>query len=154
MPVDTNKPAELLLFDFLTDARTAAVEGDAFFGDDFQIQDTVYPEIKKARGLRISDATSDMQPGTSQEYNASGQMVAFARVGGKNQKDRADAMTKVYELQRAVTDLIFGDASLGSRVCDITIGHMARGYDVLDGNPYAVAMIPWTINVAAVSGGV
>lgn len=153
MSVDTNKPAELLLFDFLTERRAASVDGDAFNGDDFEIHDTIFQSITKGRGVRISDATQDMQPGaTSKEYNATGQIVAFAKVEGKNQKERAAAMQSVFEIQQAVAGYLFGDASMGGRVCDITIGHMARSYDVLDGKPYAVAMIPWTINVATAGG--
>lgn len=151
MPVDTDKPAELLLFDFFTDQVTASVDGDALHGDDFELHDTIYQSITKARGVRISDVQSDMSPVADgvKEFNAAGQMVCFAKVEGKNQKERSAAMTAVYDLQKRVTGLLFGDPSLGQRVCDIKIGTMARSYDKLDGKPYAVAMIPFTINEAA-----
>lgn len=143
-----DKPAEFLLFDFLEAAFTAAVEGDTFF--DIDLHDTIYQKISKRRGVRISDATSEMSPTSDdvRDFNTQLQIVCFCKVEGKDKKQRQDAMTNVWTLAQAVYALITGDVSLGGRVCDVLIDTSARGYDVYDGNPYAVAIIPITIDPA------
>jgi sensor domain CHASE-containing protein len=68
------------------------------------------------------------------------------KVLGKNKQERADALTAVWTLQTWLYEVLIADASLGRRVCGSKLGKGARGYGVFDGDPYAVAMVPITIN--------
>jgi len=147
MPVDTDKPAELLLFDFLTEQVAAAAAGDVLF--ELELHDTVYQKIATPRGVRISDAVGDMAPVSGneiKEWNVSIQLVCYSRVEGKNQKERAEALMDVWKLEKEMYRLLLEHNDLGARVCDVLPETGSRSYDVLDGNPYAVANIPVTIN--------
>lgn len=144
---DATKPAELLLYEYLGEKIAQAVHGDPLF--EIELHDTVYQPITKLRGVRISDSISTPAPdigGGVKEYDLEVQIVCFVRVESADQKKRAEALQKVFEIQTEVCGLLFDDASLGGRVCDSFVGTSIRAYDRLDGNPYAVANIPLTIN--------
>jgi len=146
MAVDTDKPAELLLFDFLTEQVEAAAAGDVLF--ELELHDTVYQKIATSRGVRISDAVGDMSPVSGneiKEWNVSIQLVCYVKVQGKNQKERAEALMAVWKLEKEMYRLMFDYNDLGGRVCDVMIGTGSRSYDEM-GAPYAVANIPLTIN--------
>lgn len=146
MPIDTDKPGEFLLFDFLTEQIAAAGEGDALF--EIELHDTIYQSITRPQGIRISDATSYMSPTSDgvKEFNIDLQLVCFAKVEGKNKKERQDALTAAWRLQKATYGVLMDDQSLGGRICNgILVATGARGYDVFNGNPYAVGIIPLTL---------
>lgn len=141
------KPVEVHLFEFLESKINAADVDDVIYS--LELHDTVYQSIKTDRGLRISDTAGDFGPqadGTEKEYDVFLTIVAFSKVKGQNQKERTPAMTDVFTIQQAVYALIRGDETLGGRVCDTLLRPGARGYDVYDSNPYAVANIPLVIN--------
>lgn len=142
-----SNPAEILLFEFLQESIDASGADDVIYA--IELHDTIYQKITKDRGLRISDAVSDMAPGPGgdmREFNARIVLVCFAKVGGKDKKDRQPALTDVFQLQQAVYQLLYNDPSLGGRVCDTNLERGSRGYDILDGSPYAVANIPVVVN--------
>lgn len=145
---DLNQPSELLLFDFLEEQILAAVEGDVLF--ELELHDTVFQSIKTLRGIRISDAMGEMSPTSDgiKEFGVELSIVCFARVEGKDKKARGPAMQAVWELEKEIYRLLFTHNTLGSRVCDVLPGKGFRSYDVLNGDPYAVANIPLTINPA------
>ncbi len=143
-----DKPGEILLFDFLTELIDAAVPDDPLF--QLELHDTIYQKITKENGLRISDAISDPAPergGIVKEFDIKLQLVCFARVLGTDQKQRADALQKVYDIEMAIIQAFVDDnLSLGGRVCDLKIDSVPRSYDSFDGNPYAIALIPIVLN--------
>lgn len=142
-----NKPVEILLFDYLADAQAASAVDSVIY--PLELHDTVYQTIKKDRGVRITDAVGDLAPepgGGLKEYDVSVQIVCFAKVEGKDKKQRQEALVAVFAIQRAVVQLLLDDQSLGMRLCDVVIQKGVRGYDVLDGTPYAVANISILIN--------
>lgn len=137
----------MLLFDYLEDQIAAAVYGDTLF--ELELHDTVYQKISKLQGVRISDAVGDLSPepgGGLKEFNVELQIVCFARVEGKNQKDRQPAVVAVFAIQKEIVRVLLADETLGGTVCDVMITKCVRGYDNLDGNPYAVANISIVIN--------
>ncbi|MEO8650497.1 MAG: hypothetical protein ABI539_15145 [Acidobacteriota bacterium] len=142
-----DKPCEILLFDFLSPAIAAAVLGDALF--QLELHDTVHQKITKNRGLRISEAVGDISPGPDmvwKEYDVDLMLVSYSRVTGSEKTNRQAALIDVFQIQQAAAILLTGDPTLGGRVCDLLIRKCSRGYDVLDGEPYAVANIPLIIN--------
>jgi hypothetical protein len=144
-----DKPAEILLFDYLAECQNAAAVDDVIYPLD--LHDTIYQAIKdkKPNGIRISDAVGDLAPepgGGLKEYDVSVQIVCYAKVTGTDKKQRQDALITVFAIQRAVCQLLIDDQSLGNRVCDVLIKKSYRSYDVFDGGPYAVANIPVVIN--------
>ena len=56
-----DKPAEILLFDSLTEKITSADPEDLVYA--LELHDTVYQKITTSRGLRISDVVGDFSPG-------------------------------------------------------------------------------------------
>ena len=143
-----NKPAEVLLFEFLSDAIESCTERESLLYE-LELHDTIYQTIKTNFGWRISDAVSGLHPGPGgglRELDAEISLVCFAKVEGKDKKQRMEARQKAWELQLAATELFWADTTLGDRVCDITIRRTPRGYDVYDGNPYAVTIMPLVIN--------
>ena len=46
----------------------------------------------------------------------------------------------------AVAELFFADQTLGGRVCDLQIGTIRREFASINGQPFALARIPLTIN--------
>lgn len=141
------KPAEILLFDFLSGAIAAAVPGDLLF--ELELHDTVHQKIQTLKGVRISDAVGTLAPepgGGLKEYDVIIDLACFAKVEGKEKTQRQPAVVAVYELQREICQLLYDYPELGDRVCDTYVGKGMRGYDVFDGNPYAVANISLVIN--------
>ncbi|QQS33495.1 MAG: hypothetical protein IPM50_02620 [Acidobacteriota bacterium] len=144
-------PVEVALFDFLSDAVEAAIDDDIEPLASLDIHDTVYRSMDKAKpdGVRISDCISTFSPtnGTDlKEWDAEVQLVCYSRVKTANLKERQDALKRVFDIQSAVIDLIFADCSLGGRVCDVRVEPSPRSYDTIDGNAYAVALIPLVVN--------
>ncbi len=145
-------PIEIKVFDFFDDAITAAVSGDTLFG--VQLHDTVYQTIQRTgdrvtdRVIRISECDSEMvQCGLDwEEKDANLILVIAVRIQGKDKTERRDALTDLVNLFRAVADLIDDDRTLGDRVHDLQAEKASRGYDLFDGDPYAVVNIPLLIN--------
>lgn len=141
------KPVEISLFDFLTDKISASAVDSVIYG--LELHDTIYQLITKSRGIRISDVVGSFSPAgtaTESEYDVFISLSCFAKVEGKNQKARQPALTQVFDIQQAVYGLLRADASLGGRVCDSVLLRGARGYESLDSQPYAVAIIEMVIN--------
>jgi hypothetical protein len=145
-------PIEIKVFDFFDDQITAAIDGDPLFG--VQLHDTVYQTIKRNgsrvtdRVIRISEAESEMVPcGLDwEEKDAHLILVLAARIQGSDKTERQEALTDVVNLFRVVADLFDNDRTLGDRVHDLQADKASRGYDVFDGDPYAVVNIPLLIN--------
>src|SRR5690606_14019883 len=130
-----DKPVEILVFDFFNAAVTAAVSGDVLFG--VQLHDTQYQTITKPKGIRISEAISELGPGIDgnwKELDADLIVTCWVRVAGVDKTERQTALIDLIKLQEKVTQLIFNDTTLGNRVCDLTIGKAGRGYDTFDGD--------------------
>lgn len=147
-----DKPAEILLFDFLAEKQAEASPDDVIY--DLDIHDTIHQAItdKKPKGVRISDATGEMAPtatGGIREYNVELVIVCYAKVEGVNKKERQASLIAVFEIQSEIYRLLLADPSLGGRSCDAQITGGSRGYDVFDGNPFAVANIAVTINAGS-----
>lgn len=143
------KPVEILVFEFLQEAVDAASSGQVLYGLD--VHDTIWQAFKKDRPrvLRVSDAVGDIVPiglGEVKEFDVALQIVCCVKVEGNNQKERGPALQAVFEIEKEVHALIYADQTLGDRVCDVVIEKSVRGYDSIDGNPYAVANISLVIN--------
>lgn len=146
--MDNTKPAEILLYDFLFEVVDAALPDDPLFYQ-LELHDTIWQSITKDRGVRISDATSFMSPepgGGMKEFDARIVLVCYSKVKDKDQKARVPALTAVFLLQQAIYQLLYDDPTLGDRVCGSRLEPGSRGYDNLNGKPYAVANIPLVIN--------
>lgn len=144
---DETKPVELLLFDYLNDLIKAAQPGEVLY--ELELHDTVYQKIVKVKGVRISEAVGDIVPrpgGNLEEWDVSLRIVCFVRVEGKDFQARAPAMQACFTLQKEIVRVLLADQTLGDRVCNSYIGRIPRGYDSMEGTPYAVANIPLTIN--------
>lgn len=142
-----DKPAELLMFDFLTEKVAAAPAGTTL--DGLELHDTIHQTITKTRGVRISDAVGDTAPdvgGKVKEWNVSLELSCFTRVEGKNQKERAAALQAVFDIEMAIAQLLLDDPSLGGRTCGVAVEQTPRGYVEFDGKAYAVALIPIVVN--------
>ena len=145
-------PIEIKVFDFFDELVTAAVSGDPLFG--VQLHDTVYQTITKTgsrvtdRVIRISEVDSEMVPcGLDwEEKDAHLILVLAARIQGADKTERQDALSDVVNLFQVVAELIDNDRTLGDRVHDLQAEKASRGYDVFDGDPYAVVNIPLLIN--------
>ena len=150
-----DKPAEILLFDFLTERCAAApvgsvlsLEGDSDRGE-LSLHDTIYQQIATDRVIRISEVTGGFSPGPEnvwKEWDVSITLVALARVKGQEKRDRLPALTYVWELQRELYSLLTDNPTLDDRICDLVLRDGVRGYDELDSEPYAVVNIPLIIN--------
>ncbi|MBV9242691.1 MAG: hypothetical protein JO314_11855 [Acidobacteria bacterium] len=142
------KPAEILLFDYLTERIAAAAFGDTLF--ELELHDTVWQTIQTNRGIRISDAVSVLVPdsqGGMKEWDASLIITCYARVEGVDVKSRQPAVQAVFDIEQAVCDALYANGgSLGGRVCALTINPATRGYDNLDSKAYATVNIPIVIN--------
>jgi hypothetical protein len=142
-----DKPAEILLFDFLDDEISSAVPESVLF--DLELHDTVYQSITKPRGIRISEAVGDLSPGPEmviKEYDVSLIIICYSLVEGKQITQRQPALISVFQIQQAVYELLVTDSTLGGRVCDVLILKGSRGYDVFDEGIFAVANVPIIIN--------
>jgi hypothetical protein len=150
-----DKPAEILLYDFLLEQFEAApagsilsLEGDSDRGE-LDLHDTIYQQINTQRCVRISEVVGGFSPGPEnewKEYDVSITLVALARVTGTEKKDRQPALTQVWELQKELYKLLTEEPTLDGRVCDLLLEDGVRGYDELDSEPYAVVNIPVIIN--------
>jgi hypothetical protein len=150
-----DKPAEILLYEFLLEQFQAApagsilsLEGDSDRGE-LGLHDTIYQQIKTQRCVRISEVVGDFAPGPEnvwKEWDVSITLVALARVTGTEKKDRQPAVVQVWELQKELYKLLTEDPTLDGRVCDLVTRPGVRGYDELDSEPYAVVNIPLIIN--------
>jgi hypothetical protein len=142
-----DKPAEILLFDFLTDRITGALTGDPLAG--LELHDTIYQKINTDRGLRISEAVGEILPGPAaewKEWDVALTIVCFSRVLGKEKTNRQTALIDLFQIQQATCAVLLDDSTLAGRVCDLLLQKCIRGYDSLDGEPYATAHIPIVIN--------
>ena len=142
-----DKPVEILVWEFFADNIAEAVPEDVLY--EVELHDTTWQKIMKPRGLRLTNSFGDMAPGPGggmKEVDMHMQVAIYARVEGTDQSARVPAMQKVYDLERKVCEMIYGDQSLGNRVCDVLIVKCIRDYDSLDGNPYAIANIQLIIN--------
>ncbi|MEQ1646117.1 MAG: hypothetical protein ABL959_21880 [Pyrinomonadaceae bacterium] len=142
-----SKPAEILVFEFLTEICAASEPGSTLY--ELELHDTIWRSITKATGVRVSDADADFAPGQGgglKEVDTKVILVPFARVEGPDTKERQAAVQKVFEIQEALIAAIYADQYLGERVCDTLIGRSPRSFENLDGKPYAIANIPLVIN--------
>lgn len=142
-----DKPAEILLFDYLTE-RIAAAAADSTLAD-LELHDTVYQKITRTRGVRISDAVADLSPnagGGISEFDVLIILTCYSRIEGKDQKVRQPALIDVFEIQKAICSELLRDSTLGGRVCDSLVRRGSRGYDKYDEGVFAVANMPLIIN--------
>lgn len=143
----TDKPAETLLFDFLNEQIKSSASDSIIY--ELELHDTIHQEIKKPRGVRISDAVGSFSPGVEmeeKEFDVFIELACFARVKGTDKQSRQPALTDVFLIQKEIYRILRGNATLGGRVCDSLLRRGARGYDVYDGEPYAVANVSLIIN--------
>lgn len=141
------KPAEIHLFEFLEEAFDGSAIDSVLYG--LELHDTVYRSITKPAGVRISEAIGDLAPGPGgglKELDVELIVIGYARVAGKDKKQRQGSLQQVFEIQQAVTQLLTADSTFGGRVCDSLLRRASRGYEVYDGNPYAVVNMPLLIN--------
>jgi hypothetical protein len=142
-----DKPAEILLFDFLTDRIAAAAADSVLAG--LELHDTIWQKITKPRGVRISDAVGDLAPGPGgdmREFDVTVIITCFSRITGKEKKERQPALIDVFGIQKAIAQELRNDSSLGGRVCDSLMTKGGRGYDKYDEGVFAVTNTPLIIN--------
>lgn len=141
------KPAEINVFEFLKESFDASASGSVLYG--LELHDTTYRSIEKSTGVRISEAVGTLAPGPGgglKEVDIDLILICYAKVLGKDKKERLEALQAVFDISIAVVSLLIGDPQLGGRGCEVLVKRGSRGYDVFDGNPYAVANIPLLIN--------
>jgi hypothetical protein len=142
-----DKPVEILLFDFLAGELEAAVPESPLF--DLELHDTVWQNILTDRGVRLSESVGDFSPGpenVEKEYDVLVIITCYSRVTGQQQTDRQPALIDVFQIQKEIYSLLRLNSTLGDRVCDLVLRRGSRGYDNLNGQPFAVANIPVFIN--------
>jgi hypothetical protein len=142
-----DKPAEILLFDFLAGELEAALPESPLF--DLELHDTIFQSITRDRGLRISEAVGDFSPGPEneeKEYDVLVILVCFSRVKGQEDTLRQPALVDVFQIQKQIYSLLRLKSTLGDRVCDSLLKRGSRGYEMLNGEAYAVANVPLVIN--------
>jgi hypothetical protein len=138
---------ENLIYQFLSGAITAAGVGTPLYG--IEVRDTFYKDIKNDSGLAIGDATSDFGRGPGEaigECDAELIVAVYSRVMGANLKERAAARTKLYQIEGAVCKLLLDDETMGERVCTARPLRAVRGWNNINGKPYAIANIPIVFN--------
>jgi hypothetical protein len=141
------KPAEILLFDFLTEQFAAAPVGSTL--DGVELHDTVYQKITKTRGVRISDAIGTLSPnagGELAEFDVQIILSCWSKIDSTDIKNRQPALVNVFAIQKAVQQLLLNDSTLGGRVCDSLVRQSGRGYDKNDEGVFAVVNTPFVIN--------
>lgn len=144
------KPTESLLFEFLAEHIDAAGSGDVLYMAE--LHDTPYQTIKTDRGVRVSEAVGHFALGPEMvvgEFDMQVIVICYSRVQGTEKTDRQPALQDVFDLARAVFQAVTDDSTLGGRVCDSLIGECRRGYDVFNGEPFAVVNLPVVINPRA-----
>jgi hypothetical protein len=135
------------LYLFLQGAIAAAGITDPL--QQAELHDTVHQVIKQDRGLRIGDCISELAPradGSLGEFDAQLELTCFARVAGSDKTERLAARDAVIELAAAVIGLLLADPTLGGRVCDTLAGTVRREFTSINGQPFALARLPITIN--------
>lgn len=140
-------PAEILLFEFLSESISGSAPDDVIY--DCELHDTVYQAIRKPKCIRISEAVSELAVDVTQEmkeFDAELVIAVCVKVEGKDKKERQASIQTLFDIQQEVTKLLTEDGTLGGRVCDSLVRRSFRGFDVLDGEPWAVANIPVVIN--------
>lgn len=141
------KPSEILLYEFLRESIDALPQDHTLF--ELEVHDTVFQTIKTERGARISDAVGDLSPGPEmviKEYDTLLIITCYSRVNGTDKTQRQTALVDLFNIQREIYSLLLNDSTLGGRVCDSVLLKGGRGYDSLDGEPYAVSNMPIVIN--------
>ncbi len=141
------KPAEIVIFEFLSDSISSAPVDSPIY--DCELHDTVYQTIRTKHCIRVSEAVSELAVDVTQEmkeFDAELVIAVCVKVEGKDKKERQASIQRLFEIQQAVTKLLTEDGTLGGRVCDSLVRRSFRGFDVLDGEPWAVANIPVVIN--------
>lgn len=141
------KPVETHLYDYLKEVFDASASVNVL--SQLELHDTVHQKIGKTAGVRISEAVGTLAAGPGgglKEMDVDIILVCFAKVEGKDKRQRQDALGKVFEIESEVAKLFINDPTMGSRVCDVLVRRSSRGYDVLDGEPYAVANVPLLVN--------
>jgi hypothetical protein len=139
--------SEHQLYFFLQAAIGAALTDDPLHG--IELHDTEHQVITRDRGLRIGDGRSQLAPradGTLGEFDAQVELTCFVRVAGSDKTERLSARDGVIELAAAVAARFFADQTLGGRVCDLQIGAIRREFASINGQPFALARVPLTIN--------
>lgn len=142
-----DKPAEILLFDFLTE-QLAAVPADSTLAN-IELHDTVYQKMTKPRGVRISEAVGDLGPDTGgelKEWDVDLILVCWSKIDSTDIKNRQPALVDVFTMHKAVFQLLQNDSTLGGRVCDLLLRRGSRGYDKNDEGVFAASNMPLVIN--------
>lgn len=135
------------LFLFLQSAIAVAQSGEPLHG--IELHDTEHQVITRDRGIRISDGRSQLAPkadGTLGEIDAEVELTCFVRVAGADKTERLAARDGAIDLAAAVAALFFADQTLGGRVCDLQLGAIRREFASINGQPFALARVPLTIN--------
>lgn len=141
------KPAEINLYDFLKDTLDASASDSLLY--ELELHDTIHQSITKPLGVRISEAVGMLAPGPGgglKEVDVDLILICYAKIAGNDKKQRQDALQQVFDISVAVVTVLNADTTLGGRGCEVLVKRGSRGYDVFDGNPYAVANIPLLIN--------
>ena len=142
-----DKPVEILLFEFLESVIATAGVGDPLF--EAELHDTVHQPIRGDRVVRISEAVGDLAPGPLmevKEYDVQLIVTCCSRVTGKEKTERQPALADVFRMQKAVFAELITDPTLGGRVCDLVVMRGGRGYDIYNGEPFAVTNMPVVLN--------
>lgn len=135
------------LFLFLQSAIVGSPDGDPLH--DAELHDTEHQVITHDRGIRIGDGRSQLAPnadGSLAEFDAEVELTCFVRVAGTDKTERLTARDGVIDLAAAVARLFYNDQTLGGRVCDLQIGPIRREFASINGQPFALARMPITIN--------
>lgn len=138
---------EDLTYEFLQMAIGAATEGDILFG--LELHDTVYKKIETTAGVRIGDGDSEVSvdgQDEPKEYNGRLTLVFFALIEKASRTERAAARTKVFDISMAVAKLFLDDPKMGGEVCGARPLRCYRGFDRIEGKPYAVANMDMVFN--------
>ncbi|HQU84502.1 MAG TPA: hypothetical protein PKY59_15295 [Pyrinomonadaceae bacterium] len=142
-----DKPAEINVFDFLEEKKAQAANDSIL--KTLELHDTVYQNIKTDQGVRLGETPSDfspMQGGELKEFDAAVPLIVFARVKGTDKTERQEALQKVFTISKEIAKLFFQDDELGGRVCNSMLTRWTRGFDDMDGEPYAVSNTSLIVN--------
>lgn len=143
------KPIEILLFEFFDAEIKAAKSKNPLYG--IQLLDTLRDEIDHTVGkiLGIGEVTSSPAPGPDgliKEFDAFTMLVCGARVVGEDKTKGKEALQAVYEIQMAVTELLFEFPNLKNRGCNVQVLRQARSSQAPDAEDYTVANVPIVVN--------
>lgn len=124
----------------LAAAIAAAEAGDALF--EAELHETLYEPITKPFGVRVGDASSDLEPasgGAVEEFDVLGMVQVFARAA--KDSEVTAAREKVRALTIAVAQLFFDDTTLGGAVSDSRVLGGQRGWASVKTVRHAVATL-------------